>query len=120
MSSELPVVLPGREVGAHGVLALLPQDLLYECRFSHMDRQDGAKARLPHRAISVQPLHLPHETKAVQIFAGYKRSRDTSPGQKKKKRKKGDARGFLHKNEIICIEDASSLWLSLDVMINED
>lgn len=58
MSSELPVVLPGGEVGAHGVQALLPQDLLYEGRISHMNSQDGAKARLPHGAILVQSLQL--------------------------------------------------------------
>lgn len=54
VSSELPVVLPGGEVRAHGVLALLPQHLLNERWIGHMNCQDGAEARLPHGPV---PLH---------------------------------------------------------------
>lgn len=62
-SSELPVVLPGGQVGAHGVLALLPQDLLYELRLGYMNCQDGAKARLPHGAVLMESFHLGQKTK---------------------------------------------------------
>lgn len=58
MSSELPVVLPGGEVRAHGVLALLPQYLLNERRIGHMDCQDGTEARLPQGPVPLQPFHL--------------------------------------------------------------
>lgn len=61
MSPELPVVLPGGEVRAHGVLALLPQNLLNERWISNMNGQNGAKARLPHGPISLQALQLQHE-----------------------------------------------------------
>ena len=63
MSSERPVVFPGGQVGAHGVLTLLPKDLLYERWISHMNGQNGAKACLPHGAISIHSFHLGHETK---------------------------------------------------------
>lgn len=62
MPSDLPVVLPGGQVRAHGVLALLPQYLLNERRIRHMDCKDGTEARLPHGAIPLQPLHLGHDT----------------------------------------------------------
>lgn len=61
MSSELPVVLPGGEVRAHGVLALLPQDLLDERRIGHVNGQDGAEARLPHGPVPLHSLQLGHE-----------------------------------------------------------
>lgn len=58
MSSELPVVLPGREVRAHGVLAFLPQNLLYERRIGHMNCQDGTEAGLPHGPVPLHSFHL--------------------------------------------------------------
>lgn len=58
MSSELPVVLPGREVRSHGVLAFLPQNLLYERRIGHMDCQDGTEAGLPHGPVTLHSFHL--------------------------------------------------------------
>lgn len=60
MSSESPVVLPGGEVRAHGVLALLPQDLLDQCRISHVHCQDWTKARLPHGPVPLHTIQLGH------------------------------------------------------------
>ena len=62
MSPELPVVLPGGNVRAHGVLTLLPQYLLDERWIGHMNRKDGAEASLPHGAIPLQSFQLGHET----------------------------------------------------------
>lgn len=61
VSSELPVVLPGGKVRTHGALALLPQHLLNERRISHMNRKDGAEARLPHGPIPLCSFQLGHE-----------------------------------------------------------
>jgi len=55
---EPPVVLPGGEVGAHGVSALLPQDLLDQGRLRHMHGEDAPEARLPHGAVALQALQL--------------------------------------------------------------
>lgn len=62
MSSELPVVLPGGKVRAHGVLALLPQDLLNERWIGHVNGQDWAEARLPHGAVPLHSFQLGHDT----------------------------------------------------------
>lgn len=67
MSSELPVVLPGGEVRAHGVLALLPQYLLNERRIGHMDCQDGTEARLPQGPVPLQPFHLGQMREGVDL-----------------------------------------------------
>lgn len=61
MSSEFPVILPGGQIRTHGVLALLPQYLLNELWISHMNCQDGAEARLPHRAVPLHTFQLGHE-----------------------------------------------------------
>lgn len=61
MSSELPVVLPGGQVGPHGVLALLPQHLLNERWVGHVNRQNGAEARLPHGPVPLHSFQLGHE-----------------------------------------------------------
>lgn len=58
MSPEFPVVLPGREVGAHGVLALLPQYLLDQHWIGHVNSQDGAEAGLPHGTVAVHAFQL--------------------------------------------------------------
>lgn len=58
MSSESPVVLPGGEVGAHGVLALLPEDLLDQRRISHVHCQDRTEARLPHGPVPPHSFQL--------------------------------------------------------------
>lgn len=58
MSSEGSVVLPGGEVRAHGVLTLLPQDLLDQRRIGHVHRQDGTEARLPHGPIASHSFQL--------------------------------------------------------------
>lgn len=72
MSSQLPVVLPGGKVRAHGVLAFLPQYLLNERRVSHVNCQDGAKARLPHGAVPLRSFQLGKETeRSVKTPAGY-------------------------------------------------
>lgn len=75
MSSELPVVLPGGEVRAHGVLALLPQDLLNEHWIGHMNCQDGTEARLPQRPVPLQPFHLGQKRETADLvkekLAGY-------------------------------------------------
>lgn len=67
MSSELPVVLPGGEVGAHGVLAFLPQYLLNERWIGHMNCQDGAKAGLPHGPVPSHSFHLGHEGERADL-----------------------------------------------------
>lgn len=61
VSSELPVVLPGGQVRAHGVLALLPQHLLNERRIGHVNCQDGSEARLPHGPVPPHSFQLGHE-----------------------------------------------------------
>ncbi|TNN81301.1 hypothetical protein EYF80_008361 [Liparis tanakae] len=73
VSSELPVVLPRGKVRAHGVLALLPQNLLNEHRISHMNCQDGAEAGLPHGPIPPHSFQLGHEIeeRPCENHAGY-------------------------------------------------
>lgn len=58
MAAEVAVVLPGGQVGPHGVLALLPQHLLDQVRLGHVHRQDGPEARLPHGSVALVPLQL--------------------------------------------------------------
>lgn len=65
MSSELPVVFPGGEVRAHGMLALLSQHLLDERWIGHVNCQDGAKARLPHGTVPLHSLQLRHRRQAA-------------------------------------------------------
>lgn len=74
MSSELPVVLPGGEVRAHGVLALLPQYLLNERRIGHMDCQDGTEARLPQGPVPLQPFHLEQRRERVDLVKKKKKT----------------------------------------------
>lgn len=66
--SQLPVVLPGGQVRAHGVLALLPQDLLDERWLGHMNREDGAEAGLPHGAVAPHALQLEHSEKRMRTL----------------------------------------------------
>lgn len=64
-SAELAVILPGREVRAHRVLALLSQHLLDQLRFGHMDCQNGPEASFPHGPVLSPALQLQRETHII-------------------------------------------------------